>query len=194
MSFVPSEEEEKYFSARNAEARARIRESLEAAAQKASDARAIGATLGTDKDAVVGRIQDMGFDADKARVFDLLPLVHVAWADGAVQASERRVIVDILRTRGIEPDSEAWLLIEALLETRPSDTFLDETLALLKEVIGSSTERAHSIVELSQKVAEAHGFLFGLFGSVSEDERKLVEHIAATLGDSSAAVAAKLNG
>jgi tellurite resistance protein len=120
--------------------------------------------------------------------------VHVAWADGAVQASERRVIVDILRARGIEADSEAWLLIEALLESRPSDTFLDETLALLKEVIGDSAERAHTIVELSQKVAEAHGFLFGLFGSVSEDERKLVEHIASTLGDSSAAVAAKLKG
>jgi hypothetical protein len=135
MSFAPSEEEERYFSKRNAEARERIRQELESAAQQASDGRVIGQTLGTEKEAVIARLQDMGFDADKARVFDLLPLVHVAWADGKVQASERRVILDILAQRGIESDSEAWLLIEALLEQRPSDTFLEEISPLLIEVV-----------------------------------------------------------
>jgi hypothetical protein len=194
MSFVPSEEEERYFSKRNAEARERIREELEASARKASDGRVIGQTLGTDKEAVIARLQDMGFDADKARVFDLLPLVHVAWADGQVQASERRLILDVLAQRGIESDSEAWLLVEALLEKRPSNTFLDETLSLLREVLGESNARTHNIVELCQKVAAAHGPLFGLFGSVSDDEKKLLEHIAASLGDAGTDFAKRVNG
>lgn len=194
MSFVPSEEEERYFSKRNAEARERIRQELEAAAKKSSDGRVIGQTLGTDKESVIARLQDMGFDADKARVFDLLPLVHVAWADGKVQASERRVILDILAQRGVESDSEAWLLIEALLEQRPSDTFLDETLALLREVVGDSSVRAHNIVELCQKVAAAHGPLFGLFGTVSGDEQKLLDHIASSLGDAGTEFAKRMNG
>jgi tellurite resistance protein len=136
----------------------------------------------------------MGFDADKARVFDLLPLVHVAWADGKVQASERRVILDILAQRGIESDSEAWLLIEALLEQRPSDTFLEETLTLLREVVGGSSVRANNIVELCQKVAAAHGPLFGLFGTVSDDEQKLLQHIAGSLGDAGTDFAKRVNG
>jgi uncharacterized membrane protein YebE (DUF533 family) len=186
MSFKPSEEEERYFTKRNAEARAELRKTLEAAAEHAAQARQISETLHTDKSDVVARIQAMGFDADKSRVFDLLPLIHVAWADGSVQSGERKAIVNILKTRGIEPDSEAWLLVEALLEVRPSQAFLDETLSILKEVIGDSGERAQSIVELSVQVAQAHGALFGLLGTVSGEEKTMLEHIAKQLGGAAA--------
>lgn len=187
MTFKPSEEEERYFNKRNEEARAALRKKLEDAAAEAAQARQIGETLHTDDGDVVARIQAMGFDADKARVFDLLPLIHVAWADGNVQSAERKAIVNILKTRGIEPDSEAWLLVEALLETRPSQAFLDETLAILKQVVGGSSDRAASIVELSVQVAQAHGALFGLLGTVSNEEKEMLEHIAKQLGSSAAA-------
>jgi tellurite resistance protein len=195
VSNKPSEEEERHFSQVNEDARRRLRAELDVAAQKAADARLIAASLSTSKASVIDRIQAMGFDADKARVFDLLPLVHVAWADGKVQASERRTILNILTTRGIESDSEAWLLIEALLEERPSAAFLDETLDILRDLVGGSHDRAASLVELSIRVAEAHGALFGLLGTVSDEERKVLEHIASALSpQASAEFAARISG
>jgi tellurite resistance protein len=195
VSNKPSEEEERHFSQVNEDARRRLRAELDVAAQKAADARLIAASLSTSKASVIDRIQAMGFDADKARVFDLLPLVHVAWADGKVQASERRTILNILTTRGIESDSEAWLLIEALLEERPSAAFLDETLDILRDLVGGSHDRAASLVELSIRVAEAHGALFGLLGTVSDEERKVLEQIASALSpQASAEFAARISG
>jgi tellurite resistance protein len=177
-----SEEEERYFARQNADARERIRQELEASAKKAADARAMAETLGTDREAVIARLQAMGFDADKVQVFDLLPLVYVAWADGTVQQAERRAILEVLQTRGIAPDSEPWLLIEALLETRPSDTFLQEMLSLLQEIVGESADRADDILGYCEKVAGAHGPLFGLLGTVSAEEKDVMARIARALG------------
>lgn len=184
MSFTPSEEEQKYFQQREKEKRERIRKDLTTAALEVQEARKVADTVGTEKDEVVQRLRALGFDGDTARVFDLMPLVFVAWADGSVSARERRSIMKVVEKRGIEPGSHASQLVETLLEREPSPAFLDETLALLREIVGMSGERADDIVGLSVQVAEASGGLLGLVGErVSTEERDLIQHIADQLGE-----------
>lgn len=182
MSVNPTKNEEEYFALQEAQVREKMREELAKKAAELADADRVAETLSTEDANVIAKIRALGFDGDTARAFELLPLIHVAWADDSVSIRERREILRVAESRGIEVGSEAFLLIEALLEKKPSETFLDETLSLLREIVSESPERANDIVELSVAVAEASGGFLGLGDKVSAEERELLEHIAGQIG------------
>lgn len=186
---MSSEEEDKYFKKQEIERRSAKRRELERAAKEAQERRKVAATLATDDATLVTHIRSLGFDGDTVRVLDILPLVHVAWADGSVAHGERASILEILEARGIQPSSEAFTLVETLLEERPSDEFLAETLELLRQLGG---DRQASIVELSVRVADASGGIFGFGEKINEDERALIAKIANRLGEPAAAAFNKI--
>ncbi len=169
----PTDQEDAYFRKQDEELRQRLRDQLSTAAGDLGN-RPAGADLTLPQ-----RIAALGFGGDKARVFDLMPLVHVAWADGSVSRQERTAILDIVRERNIAHGTDAFLLMETLLEQRPSDQFLAQSMAILKEVVGEA--RAGNIVELCLQVANASGGFMNI-GNVSADERRQIEAIAEQLG------------
>lgn len=173
MSVTPSDNEDAYFQQRERELREQLREQLDKAAGELRDDRK-NETL-----SLSDRIAALGFTGEKLKVFDLMPLVHVAWADGSVSRKERTAILDVLRGRGIQPGTEAFRTVESLLEERPSQAFLDQTLAVLKEAVGGA--RAANIVDLCVQVAGASGGFLNM-GTVSDEERALIEQIANQLG------------
>jgi tellurite resistance protein len=120
-------------------------------------------------------------------VFALLPLVHISWADGKVQRGERAVILQLCEARGIEPGTRPFLLLESLLEERPSDEFLEETLSLVQQLLAARGESTSDVIDLCHRVADASGGLLGLGARVSEKERALMEHVADTLGETAQA-------
>lgn len=183
----PSEEEEKYFKALELEQRQTLRDRMADAASDLEKRRAIAANAGTDDLTVAERVEALGFSGDSARVFDLLPLVHVAWADGAIQKSERTAIFGILRRRGIEPGSDAFTMLESLLEERPPDSFMRESLAVLRDLVGGELSRSRSIVDLCVDVASAAGGFLGLGARVSDDERAVIDEVVKILGEGGAA-------
>lgn len=180
---MSTEEEEKYFKKQELDLREAKRRELEKAAREAAERRKVADQLRTENEAVIDRIRELGFDGDTARVLDVLPLIHVAWADGNVTTKERTSIFQLLESRGIASDSEAWILVETLLEKRPSADFLDETLHLLRDMGGHETD----IVQLCLQVADASGGFFGLGDKISDSERALIEHIAGELGEAAQA-------
>lgn len=180
--FGKNTEEEKYFQLQETERRAAIRTRLDKAAEEARERREMAETLHTTDEAIIERLRAMHFDKDTARVLDLIPLVHVAWADGSVTTQQRSAVLDILHTRGIEGHSEAFLLIETLLEKRPSEAFLDETLDLLHDMLGEESERSSDVVDLCVRVADASGGFFGFGDRISEKERAEIVHIVEKLG------------
>ena len=173
MTDKPTDQEDAYFRKQDQELRQRLRDQLSSAAGD------LGSRPESSPLSVAQRIEALGFAGGKLQVFDLMPLVHVAWADGTVSRRERTAILDIVRERGIAPGADAYLLIETLLEQRPSDEFLSQSLAILKEVIGDA--RAENIVELCLQVAHASGGFMNI-GNVSADERRQIEAIAEKLG------------
>lgn len=172
MPVNPSDNEDTYFQQREMEARQRLREQLSKAAGELRDEDAAKLSLAE-------RISALGFVGEKLKVFDLLPLVHVAWADGSVSRKERAAVLDIVLARGIEPGSEAFRTVESLLEERPSQAFFDQTLAVLKQAVGGA--RAANIVDLCVQVAGASGGFLNI-GSISSEERTMIETIAKQLG------------
>lgn len=179
----PSDEEEKYFTALEIEQREQLRKKLAKNAAELEDKRKIAVNTGTQDLELAERIKALGFDGDSARVFDLLPLIHVAWADGAIQKGERAAILRVLETRGIEQGSEAFTTVESLLEERPTDAFMNESLAVLRELCSSTDNRSKSILDLCVEVASSSGGFLGLGAKVSDDEKDVILEVAASLGE-----------
>lgn len=161
------------------EARARLRQRL---AETAEDLRAATtATPGGTRMSLKTRIEALGFVGQASQIFDLLPLVHVAWADGAIQAGERATVLKLLEIRGMPP-GEAWTVMETLLEARPSQAYLDVSLELLREFLAERKDDGRTVVGLCILLAESAGGFLGI-GTISQSEKQVIETIAARLGD-----------
>ena len=171
---MASEEEEEYFHRLQADERAKLRKKLEAEAEELKR-RQTKLELGE-------RINKLGFSGETIAIFDLLPLVHVAWADGKIQRGERAAIFKVLEQRGIPSNSQAHAMMAALLEVKPSQAYLDESLAVLHEAVGPA--RSQSIVDMCVAVAQSAGGFFGMRKGINDEERVLIEAIAAQLGKS----------
>lgn len=186
-------DEESHFLPDTKGRRAELRERLDQASARAQNRKALADTVGSEESALLDRLEQLGFTGDSARVLDLLPLVHVAWADGKVDRRERAAVLAVVDHRGIAKDSDACLLIESLLEQRPSETFMAESFALVHELAAKRGSDGKSLVELCADVARASGGLFGLGNRVDGAEYELIQRIADAFGkDAQAAVLARL--
>ena len=177
--------DETQFDAAEASAREATRTKLEsAAAELQSRRRDIAKGLVTDDLSIAERVEALGFNPETARVFDLLPVVHVAWADGEVQAEEREALMRVLEVRGVDPGSAGHLLMTSLIEKHPGEAYIHESLAVIRELVAENKRRAEALVDLCFVIAEAHGSgFFGLRDPIDKSERKALEAVATALGD-----------
>lgn len=180
-----NEDEERYFRSLDIEQRRELRKRMDSGARALEEKRKIASAAGTEDLSVADRIKALGFDDDSARIFELLPLVHVAWADGSVQRSERAAIFKILEQREISEDSSAFQMMASLLEEKPSDAFMQETLEIVRDMTGGLNSRTADVVDLCIEVAAASGGFLGLGRRIGDEERQLINDIVNTLGSSS---------
>lgn len=161
------------------EVRAKLRARLH---ESAEDLRAVTTqTEGGTRLSVQSRIEALGFVGQATKIFDLLPLVHVAWADGGIQAGERATVLNLLKLRALPP-GEAWTVMETLLEERPSQAYLDASLDVLREVLAERQDDGRTVLGLCILLAESAGGFLGL-ASISKAEHDMIEKIAARLGE-----------
>lgn len=186
MAIDYHQHEEDYFLKQDAAKREAIRKRLEQQAREAEAHGKLAAALNVSDDAIVKRGHELGFTAETASVIHLIPLVHVAWADGSVSAKERLTILQAAEAHGAKPGSEASTFLASLLETRPPDAWLNGVHDLLRALAKHGGSNATTIVELCNDVARATGGFLGLGSKISDEERKLIERFEASLkGESS---------
>lgn len=196
MTAKVGDDEERYFIEREAEQRAALRRKMENAAEDLRSREQTAEAAGTGDLDLAGQIRALGFEGESAKIFDLVPLVAVAWADDSISRDERKTILYVLLARDIKPGDEAFTRMEALLEEKPSESFFDHALGLLRRVLesgdASRPASAKDLVELSSLVASASGGFFGLIRQVSEDEKTCLRQVAHTLGVDTLAEVQKL--
>jgi tellurite resistance protein len=175
--------EDEYFLERDRILREKLRKQLEEKARAAAEHRRIASEVGVDDEELTRRIKELGFDGDNARVLHLMPLVEVAWADGSLSRSERNVILKVAATHGIQPGTPAGAFLASLLESRPSNTVLEEILAVIKLIISSRNIKPQSVLDACVEVAQASGGFLGLTDKVSPEEREMIDKIAASFGE-----------
>ncbi len=196
-SFDPYSNEDAYFLQKDAEARQKLREKLNAAASASAadpvtpattspaggDGVAGGAVDAMDDEALAGRLHTLGLGGDGARVIHLLPMVQVAWAGGEVTRAERNAIVKAAREHGILPDSQAGRLLAAVLEHKPSSEFFRELDHLLIEMVRRDQVQPDGVLELCRSVAKASGGVLGFGNRISVEEEVAIGHFERAMSE-----------
>ena len=176
---MTSDEEEKYFEAKEAEWRQDVRREKRLEAIRKKEKEGIAEALQTGDD-VAEEALELGFDQDTARVLPLVPLIQMAWVDGNVSSAESRTVRELAKRFGLEPDSEAFDFLRLMLSEQPSDLFFERVNRVVRHLIESDNETwdQDSLVDLVEEVAKASGGFFGLTNPINSDERGLLEEFA----------------
>jgi hypothetical protein len=127
----------------------------------------------------------LGIDDESLAALALLPLIQVAWADGAVQERERRLILDRATRRGLLA-GEGERLLEGWLRFRPSERYFARGRAVLAELCDrAGRTRLPPVADLvawSEEVARQSGGLWGTaWLAVSPEEAAAIREIAEIL-------------
>jgi len=176
--------EEDYFRKREQE----LVEKLRKRGEDARLRRELGERTGVADEEILGDLRDLGYTPETVTLLHLVPLVQIAWAEGHVSDSERALIVEAARKRGVQPGSEADRQLTAWLGGRPSDEFFTTTLRAIGAMMQASApeEREASTRDLlaySKAIASASGGILGI-GKVSKEEEQLLARIAEELKQS----------
>ena len=163
---------------------------IEGARQRSPRARrgrsALRAELGRELDVYDGPLLEellgLGITPETAPAFEALPLVCVAWADGAVDPEERWRVLSVATAFGLEFGSPAHAQLELWLMRRPPKSVVDAwerfSLRLSQREMD---RRAMRVLEGAEEVAKAAGGLFGI-GTVCASERAAIDGLREALG------------
>ena len=177
--------EEEYFRKHQAKLLEKLRE--HGRLEEISEALAV--KLQIDNPELLRRIIALGVTLDTGPAFLLLPLVQVAWAEGAVTDRERQTVLALAEERGVEKTSAASAQLQQWMQARPGNQLFDTAIEAIKSGLSvlSPEERAQRIkriVDACRQVAEASGGLSRLLklgSGVSSEEESLLDGIASTL-------------
>jgi len=134
---------------------------------------------GIDDEGVLDRLLELNIGPETWAAMAVVPLVFVAWADGKVQAEERRVILEAAHNAGIQPQDGRDPLLEHWLDKRPPT----EMLAAWEHYIQSLTQRMdkqelerlkHDLLDTAHRIAQAVGGFLGFGNRISPEERAVL--------------------
>ncbi len=137
---------------------------------------------------LIARLEHLGIDQASYRAIALLPLVEVAWADGAVQRAEKDLIVKAAEENYFDMGDGARIL-QGWLDRRPSEEYFAKGRELLVALaqrdagIGSDMggETLVGLIDLCERVAASAGGLFGLAFTVEALEKDAIRDISRAL-------------
>ena len=137
-------------------------------------------------DALLDHLLALGVNAETVLAMSLLPLVRVAWADGAIDAKEREALVKAVEQRGVHPGSPGHDLLSSWLEHKPGVSIEAAWAKYIQGIWPSlaSHERdelRERLLRLARGVAEAAGGFLGLGSKISPAERAVLDEIEAAL-------------
>jgi hypothetical protein len=130
-------------------------------------------------------LQALGFTPETVVLLPLVPLVQMAWVEGGVSDAERKLILQLARTRGIEEGGAAARQLEAWLSNRPDPEVISSAVRLIRATLDSAASgavplTADDLVSSCEQIAAASGGIFGI-NRVSPEERALLSTIARDL-------------
>lgn len=138
-------------------------------------------------------LKELKIPRDAHRLVMLLPLVYVAWADGKIQAEERKLVMRIATEKGML-DNGGRETLELWLTAPPTDAQLKANLVALNELCRSHHQAAREfdadseqlLLAWCQDVADAAGGLLGLRSARHAAEAEALKKISAALDVGSA--------
>lgn len=173
--------EEEYFRKQDQE----LIEKMRKAAAADESRRALGTQTGITDPALLQDLEQLGFTPDTVSLLPLVPILQVAWAEGGVSPEERKLIVDLARTRGITAGSPADQQLQEWMTTRPPQQVFTRAGRLINAMLSASssdatTMTADDLVKYAESIAAASGGIFGM-NKISKEERAAIAQIEQAL-------------
>lgn len=167
--------EDEFFHREDQKLLQRLRDAKAAQAARETLAKAAGIT-NTEK---LDKLTELGIRAETVAALSIVPLVEVAWADGALDAKERQVILSAARKSGFATGSVEHGMLEAWLDRRPEPGLLTAWIHLIEgmceQLNPDEIERLRSeLLERARAVARASGGLFGVGSKLSSAEAAML--------------------
>jgi hypothetical protein len=170
--------EEAFFARHNEDLRRKLRD-MDAAKQTKE---ALSAASGITDDAVLERLAALNINSETLAALTLVPLVLVAWADGAIDAKERAVVFSRAAEAGVRKDDVSHKFFEQWLVERPPAALVAawkdyiRTLSVTLSPEGRRELRAE-LLDRARAVAEAAGGFLGIGKKVSEAEERVLKDL-----------------
>jgi hypothetical protein len=180
----PSRSEDEYFHRRDRE----LMEQKRRAEAEVTAREALASALGINNDDLMGRLQAQGITPELAVLLPWLPAIQVAWLK-SLTAAERDWLVDHINTvQAPALDAAAAARLKEWMANSPSDQLYAaarEALALQLATLGPDAAAAlrDKVLNAARGVSAASGGVLGI-GSVSSDEKAVLDAIARQLGAS----------
>jgi hypothetical protein len=142
---------------------------------------ALGKASGITNPAVLEKLLELGVRAETVAALSIVPLVEVAWADGALDAKERRAVVE---RAGVDRNSTAGAVLEAWLDRRPDPKLLiawTHLVQAMAEQVGpdEAARLKTGLLERARAVAAATGGLLGVGSKISAPEAAMLARLEA---------------
>jgi hypothetical protein len=143
---------------------------------------ALAKASGITKPEILDKLLALGIKAETIAALSLVPLVEVAWADGTLDAKEKRATLERAREAGMTPGSTAHALLEAWLERRPDPRLLDTWTQMIKglreQLAPDEAARLKAaLLDQARAVASASGGVLGLGAKVSGAEAEMLQRL-----------------
>ena len=172
--------EEDYFRKRDRE----LIEMMRKASAAEDVRRGLETKTGLHDPALLKELEELGFTPETVVLLPLVPLVQMAWAEGGVSDAERKLIVQLARTRGIVEGSAADRQLSSWLSSRPSADVFTRASRLIRAMLDTPAAEqglsADELVKYCENIAAASGGILGI-NRISAEERALLNKIARDL-------------
>lgn len=175
--------EEAYFQQKEAE----LIEELRRRFHQQQDRERLAEEVGVHDEQILRTFEELGFSRETVTILHLVPLVQVAWSDGGVTKAERAKLHEVAALRGATPGTPGYLMLEKLLDTRPSDRALDVCWRVIRAMFSAWPEEKRRAFEVSlpayaAEVASVSGGLLG-FRAISAEERTVLQRAAREIAE-----------
>jgi hypothetical protein len=165
----------------------RLIQKLRAMKETEATREALAKASGIKDEAVLQKLVDLGVHAETVAALSVVPLVEVAWADGSLDAKEKRAILDGAAKSGVAPGSTGYELLERWLEHRPERRLLTAWTHLVRGLCdqmapGEAAALKSALVDSARAVAVASGGFLGLGSKISPAEENLLRQLESPFG------------
>ena len=172
--------EEEYFRRKDKELIEKMRRAATSAAARVE----MGKRTGLTDPELLQALETLGFTPETVVLLPLMPVVRMAWAEGAVTPAERRLVVKLARARGIQEGGTADLQLLDWLDHRPSEEEFTNATRLIRALLavgGDGALTAGDLVKHCEAIAAASGGVLGIIGRISAEKRQLLTTLTAEL-------------
>ena len=164
----------------------RLMEQLAAVRAAEATREALSKASGITKPAVLDKLIELGIRPETVAALSIVPLVEVAWADGAIDAKERRAV---LERAGVPHDSTAGALLATWLDRRPDPKLLiawTHLVQAMSEQLGPDevARLKTGLLERARAVAGATGGMLGVGSKISSAEAAMLAKLEAAFPSS----------